>query len=60
MAAPVRASARSSHSISPISAGLVQAFGPTAGFLAITAVACAATGLISVFIAETKPADYEK
>jgi MFS family permease len=48
-------------SLSTLGTGyLVQAFNPTAGFLAITAVACAATGVIWIFIAETKPADYEK
>lgn len=48
-------------SLSTLATGyLVQAFNATAGFLAITAVACAATGLIWVFISETKPADYEK
>jgi hypothetical protein len=48
-------------SLSTLATGyLVQAFNATAGFLAITAVACAATGLIWVFIAETKPANYEK
>jgi MFS family permease len=48
-------------SLSTLGTGyLVQAFNPTAGFLAITAVACAATGVIWIFIAETKPAEYEK
>ena len=48
-------------SLSTLGTGyLVQAFNPTAGFLAITAVACAATGMIWVFIAETKPTKYEK
>lgn len=47
-------------SLSTLATGyLVQASGPTAGFLAITAVAAGATGLIWVFIAETKPADYK-
>jgi MFS family permease len=48
-------------SLSTLGTGyLAQAFGVTAGFLAITAVACGATVMIWVFIAETKPADYEK
>ena len=46
-------------SLSTIATGyLVQNIGNTGGFLAITAVAGAATGLIAMFIAETKPSDY--
>lgn len=37
---------------------LFQSIGPTGGFIAIAAVAAAATALIWVFVAETKPADY--
>lgn len=37
---------------------LVQTFGATVGFLAITAVASGATALIWIFISETKPAHY--
>jgi predicted MFS family arabinose efflux permease len=37
---------------------LFQNIGNTGGFLAITAVAGAATGLIAMFISETKPSDY--
>ena len=48
-------------SISTLATGyLVQAFNPTAGFLAITAVAGAATGVMWIFIAETKPAEHQK
>src|SRR5262249_26086712 len=36
---------------------LFQGVGPAKGFIAIAAVACAATAVIWVFIAETKPAD---
>jgi MFS family permease len=43
-------------SVSTLATGyLAQAFGPTAGFLAITAVASGATALIWIFISETKP-----
>lgn len=46
-------------SLSTLATGyLVQSFGPTSGFLAITAVACAATALIWIFVSETKPAQY--
>lgn len=46
-------------SLSTLGTGyLVQGFGPTSGFLAITAVTGAATALIWIFVSETKPADY--
>jgi MFS family permease len=46
-------------SLSTLASGyLVQTFGPMSGFVAIAAVAAAATALIWMFIAETKPADY--
>jgi MFS family permease len=46
-------------SLSTIATGyLFQNIGSTDGFLAITAVAGAATGLIALFVAETKPSDY--
>jgi MFS family permease len=46
-------------SISTLATGfLFQGFGTTGGFLTITGVAAAATALIAVFAAETKPADY--
>jgi MFS family permease len=46
-------------SLSTLATGyLVQIFGAATGFLAITAVAGAATALIWIFIAETKPAHY--
>lgn len=46
-------------SLSTIATGyLFQNIGNTGGFLAITAVAAAATGLIVLFVAETKPSDY--
>jgi hypothetical protein len=46
-------------SISTLATGfLFQGIGTTAGFLAITAVAAAATVLIAMFVSETKPADY--
>jgi MFS family permease len=46
-------------SLSTLATGyLVQAFGATTGFLAITAVAGGATALIWIFISETKSADY--
>jgi MFS family permease len=46
-------------SLSTIATGyLFQTIGNTGGFLAITAVAGAATGLIAIFVAETKPSDY--
>jgi MFS family permease len=45
-------------SLSTLATGyLVQGFGPTTGFLAITAVAGGATALIWIFVSETKPAD---
>ncbi|MGC1279411.1 MAG: MFS transporter, partial [Xanthobacteraceae bacterium] len=37
---------------------LFQGIGTTGGFIAIAAVAGAATALIWMFVAETKPADY--
>ena len=46
-------------SLSTLATGyLFQNIGNTGGFLAITAVAGAATGLIALFVAETKPSDY--
>jgi predicted MFS family arabinose efflux permease len=46
-------------SLSTIATGyLFQNIGNTDGFLAITAVAGAATGLIALFVSETKPSDY--
>jgi MFS family permease len=46
-------------SLSTIATGyLFQNIGNTGGFLAIAAVAGAATGLIAMFVAETKPSDY--
>jgi MFS family permease len=46
-------------SLSTIATGyLFQNIGNTGGFLAITAVAAAATGLIALFVSETKPSDY--
>jgi MFS family permease len=46
-------------SISTLATGfLFQGIGNTGGFIAIAAVAGAATALIGVFISETKPADY--
>jgi MFS family permease len=46
-------------SLSTLASGyLVQAFGPMSGFIAIATVAAAATALIWIFIAETKPGDY--
>jgi len=46
-------------SLSTIATGyLFQDIGNTGGFLAITAVAGAATGLIAIFVAETKPSGY--
>jgi MFS family permease len=48
-------------SLSTLATGyLVQDFNLAAGFMAITAVAGAATGLIWVFVSETKPADYKE
>ncbi len=38
---------------------LFQALGPRIGYLPLAAVAAAATGLLWVFLAETKPAKYE-
>jgi hypothetical protein len=46
-------------SISTLSTGfLFEGVGPVAGFIAIAAVAGAATGLIWIFVSETKPAEY--
>jgi MFS family permease len=46
-------------SISTLATGfLFQGIGTTAGFLAITGVATAATVLIAMFVSETKPVDY--
>jgi MFS family permease len=46
-------------SISTLATGfLFQGVGPMEGFIVIAAVAGAATGLIWVFVAETKPAEY--
>jgi sugar phosphate permease len=46
-------------SLSTLATGyLFQNIGNTGGFLAITAVAGAATGLIAMFVSETKPSDY--
>jgi MFS family permease len=46
-------------SLSTIATGyLFQSIGNTGGFLAITAVAGAATGLIAIFVSETKPSGY--
>jgi MFS family permease len=46
-------------SISTLATGfLFQGIGTTGGFLAITAVAAAATVLIGMFVSETKPAHY--
>ncbi len=48
-------------SLSTLATGyLVQAFNQATGFLAITAVAGAATALIGVFVSETKPAHYNE
>jgi MFS family permease len=48
-------------SLSTLATGyLVQAFGSATGFVAITAVAGAATAWIWVFVPETKPADYNE
>jgi sugar phosphate permease len=47
-------------SASTILTGVIyQRFGHTTGFLAIAVIAGAATALLWVFIAETKPAKYE-
>jgi MFS family permease len=46
-------------SLSTLATGfLVQGFGPTSGFIAISAVAVAATALLWILVPETKPADY--
>jgi MFS family permease len=46
-------------SMSTLATGyLVQNIGNIGGFLAITAVAGAATGLIAMFVSETRPSDY--
>jgi MFS family permease len=46
-------------SLSTLATGyLFQNIGNTGGFLAITAVAGVATGLIAMFVSETKPSDY--
>ncbi len=46
-------------SLSTLATGfLFQGIGTTGGFIAIAAVAGAATALIWVFVSETKPADY--
>jgi hypothetical protein len=46
-------------SISTLATGFrFQGFGTTGGFLTIAGVATAATALIAVFVAETKPGDY--
>ena len=46
-------------SLSTLATGfLFQGIGPVGGFIAIAAVAGAATGLIWIFVSETKPADY--
>jgi len=42
----------------PATGYLFQNIGNTGGFLAITAVAGAARGLIAMFVSETKPSDY--
>jgi hypothetical protein len=38
---------------------LFQAFGPRIGYLPLAAIAAAATGLIWLFVSETKPEKYE-
>jgi MFS family permease len=46
-------------SLSTLATGfLFEGIGSTGGYLAIMAVAAAATALIAVFVSETKPADY--
>jgi MFS family permease len=46
-------------SLSTLATGfLFQGVGPVGGFIAIAMVAGAATGLIWIFVSETKPADY--
>jgi MFS family permease len=46
-------------SVSTLGSGfLAQAFGPVSGFLAIGAIAAAATAQLWIFVPETKPADY--
>jgi MFS family permease len=46
-------------SVSTLATGfLAQGFGPTSGFLAISAVAAMATALLWMLVPETKPADY--
>jgi MFS family permease len=48
-------------SLSTLATGyLVQSFGTAAGFVAIAAVATAATALIWIFVSETKPAAYDE
>jgi hypothetical protein len=39
---------------------LFQAFGPRIGYLPLAAIAAAATGLIWLFVSETKPEKYEE
>ena len=46
-------------SLSTFASGfLFQGIGPAAGFVVIAVIATAATALIWIFVAETKPADY--
>jgi MFS family permease len=48
-------------SLSTLATGfLFQGIGSTGGYLAIMGVAAAATGLIAIFVAETKPAEYDE